>query len=76
MSIKKVNSTENVETKGIVSIELSKIVTGDFNPRKSVNENELTDSTTPKEPFPMLDTSKTALCTLRSRLFLLVQFRM
>jgi ParB family chromosome partitioning protein len=30
-------------TKGIVSIELSKIVTGDFNPRKSVNESELTE---------------------------------
>jgi ParB family chromosome partitioning protein len=30
-------------TKGIVSIELSRIVTGDFNPRKSVNENELTE---------------------------------
>jgi ParB family chromosome partitioning protein len=28
-------------TKGIVSIELSKIVTGDFNPRKSINESEL-----------------------------------
>ncbi|MDR2691186.1 MAG: ParB/RepB/Spo0J family partition protein [Dysgonamonadaceae bacterium] len=43
MSIKKVNSTENVETKGIVSVELIKIVTGDFNPRKSVNESELTE---------------------------------
>jgi ParB family chromosome partitioning protein len=43
MSTKKVNSTESVETKGIVSVELSKIVTGDFNPRKSVNENELTE---------------------------------
>jgi ParB family chromosome partitioning protein len=41
--MKKVNSTESVETKGIVSIELSKIVTGGFNPRKSVNENELTE---------------------------------
>jgi ParB family chromosome partitioning protein len=30
-----------METKGIVSIELSKIVIGDFNPRKSIGENEL-----------------------------------
>ncbi|MDR1181624.1 MAG: ParB/RepB/Spo0J family partition protein [Bacteroidales bacterium] len=43
--MKKVNLTESMETKGIVSIELSKIVTGDFNPRKSVNENELTELT-------------------------------
>jgi ParB family chromosome partitioning protein len=40
---KKVNSTESMGTKGIVSIALSKIVTGDFNPRKSVNESELTE---------------------------------
>jgi ParB family chromosome partitioning protein len=40
---KKVNSTESMETKGIVSIALSKIVTGDFNPRKSVNESELAE---------------------------------
>jgi ParB family chromosome partitioning protein len=40
---KKVNSTGSVETKGIVSIELSKIVTGGFNPRKSFNESELTE---------------------------------
>jgi ParB family chromosome partitioning protein len=32
-----------METKGIVSMELSKIVTGDFNPRKSINESELTE---------------------------------
>ncbi|MDR0575253.1 MAG: ParB/RepB/Spo0J family partition protein [Tannerella sp.] len=38
---KRVNSTKSEETKGIVSIELSKIVTGDFNPRKSISENEL-----------------------------------
>jgi ParB family chromosome partitioning protein len=41
--MKKVSLTESMETKGIVSIELSKIVTGDFNPRKSFNENELTE---------------------------------
>jgi ParB family chromosome partitioning protein len=32
-----------METKGIVSIELKKIVTGDFNPRKSISESELTE---------------------------------
>ena len=43
MNTKKVNSTESMGTKGIVSIELSKIVIGDFNPRKSINESELTE---------------------------------
>ena len=43
MNTKKVSLTESVETKGIVSIELIKIVTGDFNPRKSINEGELTE---------------------------------
>jgi ParB family chromosome partitioning protein len=41
MSTKKVNSEKSEETKGMVSIELSKITAGGFNPRTTFNESDL-----------------------------------
>lgn len=42
MSTSKSNSGKSVETsKGIVSVALSKVVTSNFNPRKTINESEL-----------------------------------